>query len=97
MMSGGTPEDWDKMWNKYKVETVPQEQIKLLYGMANTKTMWLLVRFVNFSHVYLLTFWSNAQLNVSQYMYVMLKIFLGGSNYMIYFRHVVILIFTANQ
>lgn len=97
MMSGGTPEDWDKMWNKYKVETVPQEQIKLLYGMANTRTMWLLVRFVNFSHVYLLTFWSNAQLNVSQYMYVMLKIFLGGSNYMIYFRHVVILIFTANQ
>lgn len=69
MMSGGTPEDWDKMWNKYKVETVPQEQIKLLYGMANTRTMWLLVRFVNFSHVCLLIFRSNTQVNVYQYMY----------------------------
>lgn len=64
MMNGGSPEDWDTMWNKYKVETVPQEQIKLLYGMANTNTMWLLVRFVNFSHVCLLTFWSNTQVNV---------------------------------
>lgn len=49
MMSGGTPEDWDKMWNKYKVETIPQEQIKLLYGMANTKTMWLLVRYLEYA------------------------------------------------
>lgn len=44
MKNGGSPEDWDRMWNKYKVEVVPQEQIKLLYGMANTNTMWLLVR-----------------------------------------------------
>lgn len=64
MMNGGSPEDWDTMWNRYKVETVPQEQIKLLYGMANTNTMWLLVRFVNFSHVCLHIFWSNTQVNV---------------------------------
>lgn len=96
MMSGGILEDWDKMWNKYKVEIVFQEQIKLLYGMVNIKIMWFLVRFVNFFYVYLLIFWLNVQLNVFQYMYVMLKIFLGGSNYMIYFRYVVILIFIVN-
>nr|XP_022316112.1 glutamyl aminopeptidase-like [Crassostrea virginica] len=49
MKNGGSPEDWDRMWNKYKVEVVPQEQIKLLYGMANTNTMWLLVRYLEYA------------------------------------------------
>ncbi|XP_048762432.2 glutamyl aminopeptidase-like [Ostrea edulis] len=49
MQNGGSPEDWDRMWDKYKIETVPQEQIKLLYGMANTQTMWLLVRYLEYA------------------------------------------------
>lgn len=52
MQNGGSPEDWDRMWDKYKIETVPQEQIKLLYGMANTHTMWLLVRYNSFTNVF---------------------------------------------
>ena len=42
MLEGGNQSDWDNMWNKYTNETVPQEQIKLLYGLANTKEVWLL-------------------------------------------------------
>ncbi|XP_061175207.1 glutamyl aminopeptidase-like [Saccostrea echinata] len=49
MQNGGSPEDWDKMWNKYKTETVPQEQIKLLYGMSKTPTVWLLVRYLEYT------------------------------------------------
>ena len=45
MLEGGTESDWDHMWNKYTTETVPQEQIKLLYGLANTKQGWLLNRY----------------------------------------------------
>lgn len=46
MRSGGTEFDWDFMWNKYRNETVPQEKIKLLYGLANTKQVWLLNRYM---------------------------------------------------
>jgi hypothetical protein len=44
MSSEGTESDWNFMWNKYLQETVPQEKIKLLYGLANTKHVWLLNR-----------------------------------------------------
>ncbi|KAK3089030.1 hypothetical protein FSP39_000261 [Pinctada imbricata] len=49
MQSGGSAKDWDKLWNKYQTETVPQEQIKLLYGMAHTRIVWLLVRFLEYT------------------------------------------------
>ncbi|XP_060595216.1 glutamyl aminopeptidase-like [Ruditapes philippinarum] len=49
MSSEGTESDWNFMWNKYLQETVPQEKIKLLYGLANTKHVWLLNRYLEFS------------------------------------------------
>ncbi|XP_053392868.1 glutamyl aminopeptidase-like [Mercenaria mercenaria] len=49
MSSGGTESDWDFMWDKYLQETVPQEKIKLLYGLANTKHIWLLNRYLEYS------------------------------------------------
>ncbi|KAK3089893.1 hypothetical protein FSP39_007417 [Pinctada imbricata] len=49
MQSDGSAEDWDNLWNKYLTGTVPQEQIKLLYGMAHTRTVWLLVRFLEYT------------------------------------------------
>lgn len=44
MQSGGTEADWDKMWDKYVTETVPQERVKILNGLAHTKEIWLLNR-----------------------------------------------------
>ncbi|KAL3859955.1 hypothetical protein ACJMK2_010134, partial [Sinanodonta woodiana] len=46
MQNAGTEADWNKMWDKYMVETIPQERIKLLYGLANTKKIWLLNRYL---------------------------------------------------
>ncbi|KAL4239647.1 hypothetical protein ACF0H5_000454 [Mactra antiquata] len=48
MSTDGSEEDWDFMWNKYLTETVPQEKIKLLYGLANTKHIWLLNRYLDY-------------------------------------------------
>lgn len=44
MRSSGREADWDAMWTKYEQETVPQERVKLLYGLAHTKELWLLNR-----------------------------------------------------
>lgn len=49
MSSEGTEADWDFMWDKYVTETVPQEKIKLLYGLAHTKQVWLLNRYLEYS------------------------------------------------
>ncbi|KAJ8318617.1 hypothetical protein KUTeg_003708 [Tegillarca granosa] len=43
-MKKSTVTEWDFMWNKYKVESVPQERINLLYGMSQTQEIWLLKR-----------------------------------------------------
>lgn len=48
MSSHGTAEDWDVMFGKYMNETVPHEQVKLLYGLANTKHVWLLNRYLEY-------------------------------------------------
>lgn len=48
MSSGGTEADWDFMWNRFVAETVPQEQTKLMYGLANTKQVWLLNRYLEY-------------------------------------------------
>ncbi|KAL5018116.1 hypothetical protein ScPMuIL_003838 [Solemya velum] len=49
MQAQGGPNEWDKMWDKYVNETVPQEKIKLLYGLSRTKTKWLLERFLEYA------------------------------------------------
>ncbi|KAK3612375.1 hypothetical protein CHS0354_031968 [Potamilus streckersoni] len=49
LQNAGTEADWDKMWAKYMVETIPQERIKLLYGLANTKEIWLLNRYLKYT------------------------------------------------
>ncbi|XP_076074224.1 glutamyl aminopeptidase-like [Mytilus galloprovincialis] len=42
-------EDWNFMWDKYTRETVPQEQIKLLYGLSRTRSVWLLRRYLEYA------------------------------------------------
>lgn len=49
MQEDGSEADWNFMWNKYTTETVPQEQVKLLYGLANTKHIWLLNRYFEYA------------------------------------------------
>ncbi|KAJ8317988.1 hypothetical protein KUTeg_003079 [Tegillarca granosa] len=41
--------DWDTMMKRYISATVPQEKIKLLYGMAQTKNIQLLHRYVDYA------------------------------------------------
>ncbi|KAK3612374.1 hypothetical protein CHS0354_031967 [Potamilus streckersoni] len=49
MMRSEKVSDWDFLWNRYLNEAVPQEKIKLLYGLAQTKETWLLVRFIEYA------------------------------------------------
>ena len=46
MVNVGTSDDWDTIWNKYRSETVPQESIKLLHCLAQTRSVWLLSRYI---------------------------------------------------
>ncbi|XP_067672727.1 glutamyl aminopeptidase-like [Haliotis asinina] len=49
MRSSGSVEDWDKMWQKYQTETVPQERVNFLYALAQTRTVWLLHRYLDYA------------------------------------------------
>ncbi|XP_024134397.1 glutamyl aminopeptidase isoform X1 [Oryzias melastigma] len=42
MKNAGTPEKWDKMFQKYKDTTLAQEKDKLLYGLASVENVDLL-------------------------------------------------------
>ncbi|XP_013411098.1 glutamyl aminopeptidase [Lingula anatina] len=42
-------EDWDKIWNKYEKENVPQEARRLLYALAQFKELWLLNRYLEYA------------------------------------------------
>ena len=44
MWAGGSAEDWDRLWQMYLTEVVPQEKISLLRALAMTKSPWLLAR-----------------------------------------------------
>ncbi|XP_050391475.2 glutamyl aminopeptidase [Patella vulgata] len=46
----GTSSDWELIWQKYKTETVPQERVKLLYSLSQTKTIWLLSRYLDYAN-----------------------------------------------
>ena len=51
MSSAGSESDWEVLWEKYQQETVPQERVKLLYGLANTKEIWLLNRYIQYCRI----------------------------------------------
>ncbi|ESO85815.1 hypothetical protein LOTGIDRAFT_130453 [Lottia gigantea] len=50
MAKVGTSDDWDQIWLKYKQETVPQERVKLLYALSQTKIVWLLTRYLEYAN-----------------------------------------------
>lgn len=49
MQNSDSVDDWNFMWNKYKTETVPQEKTKLLYGLSRSRTVWLLMRYLDYA------------------------------------------------
>lgn len=42
--AGSSADDWESLWERYKVEVVPQERTSLLGALAMTRTPWLLER-----------------------------------------------------
>lgn len=41
-------DEWDAMWTAYEASQVSSEKIRLLYGMAQTREVWLLSRYLEF-------------------------------------------------
>lgn len=39
-------DEWDAMWQRYEESEVASEKLRLLYGMAQTREVWLLSRYV---------------------------------------------------
>ncbi|XP_053392901.1 glutamyl aminopeptidase-like [Mercenaria mercenaria] len=49
MRSVQTPIEWMKVWEKYKAESVPQERSKLMSALAQTPSISLLMRYIDFA------------------------------------------------
>ncbi|PVD39140.1 hypothetical protein C0Q70_01768 [Pomacea canaliculata] len=47
--AGSSADDWESLWERYKVEVVPQERRSLLGALAMTRTPWLLERLLDYA------------------------------------------------
>ncbi|WAQ96948.1 AMPE-like protein [Mya arenaria] len=48
MSADGSEADWEFLWQRFLVETVPQERVNLMYGLSFTKHVWLLNRYLDY-------------------------------------------------
>ncbi|XP_033100366.1 glutamyl aminopeptidase-like [Anneissia japonica] len=49
MENAGGQAEWDMMWTQYVTATVSQERTRLLYGLARTRQVWLLCRYLTYA------------------------------------------------
>ncbi|XP_071953572.1 glutamyl aminopeptidase-like [Antedon mediterranea] len=49
MEKAGNQNEWDFMWEGYLNATVSQERSRLLYGLARTRNVWLLCRYLDYA------------------------------------------------
>lgn len=49
MEQGGGQENWDALWKRYQESVLSSEKTRILFGMARTRHVWLLARYIEYA------------------------------------------------